>query len=176
MKELLKPKAVHLLLFGIILIPIFYGLISDSFSSLFGSLILYPLVIGGIILLIFSLLIDVGCKTALLRYWVVGIALFSIMFGIGSATTSNKQEETEQLGLALAEKIKGYKQLYGQFPSDLKHHYFDTLNKNTAYGKPFDYKLYWEDNGVVYFELHFFALNAMDAYLYSTKREWIYVD
>lgn len=176
MKELLRPKTVHLLLFGFILVPIFFALISDSFSLLFGSLALYPLLIGGIFLLIFSLLIDVACKTALFRYWIVCFILFSLMFSIGSVTTSNKQEETEQLGLALAEKIKAYKQLYGQFPDDLKHQYFDTLNKNTAYGKPFDYKLYWEDNGEVYFGLHFFALNAMDAYLYSTKKEWLYID
>jgi len=176
MKALLRPKAVPLILFSLLIMPLLYASITDSIFSLFGIASLYPFVIIGILLLISLAVVDAFFKTALVRYGIVFLTLFAVMAFASVYVTSNKEAKTERLGWQVSEKIKDYKQIKGHFPTALNDTFFDNVERNTSFGYPFVYERHWNEKGEEYFSLHFSASNGMDAYLYSTKREWIYVD
>jgi hypothetical protein len=137
---------------------------------------IYELFIYLAIFLVATLIVDFAFKTKVVRYGIVAVILVIAMVVVSIPVSENKETKTEKLGFKLADKIEEYKKTYGHFPENLNDNFFKDAPKNTALGHSFQYRIYVNEKGKEYFELKFFGRDGMDAYLYSTKKEWRYVD
>lgn len=176
MHKLLRPKAIQLILFSIVLIPILYYYTTDSLFDLFLISGFLKLFFFTGIFFIATLLIDLRFKTRICRYSIVSAGLLIITIIASIAINNYKQAKTEKLGLVLSEKIEDYKKLNEHYPENLSISFFDTVPKLTAWGYAFGYRKYNSEKGEERFELQFYGLSGMGAYLYPNRTKWIYMD
>jgi hypothetical protein len=136
----------------------------------------YELFVYSAIFLVATLIVDFAFKTKVVRYGIATVILVIAMVVVSIPVSESKETKTEKLGFELADKIEEYKKNYGNYPENLNDDFFKNAPKNTALGHSFQYTKYVNEKGEEYFELKFSRRDGMDAYLYSTKKEWRYVD
>ena len=186
MNTFTKPGTFHLILFGLLIVPIimyaFYR-ISLPFFNFFANDVLLFVAMPIIISVLVSYYLDFKLNTKLKRYSILAGILFICCLLIFPKLKSYVIRDTEIKAEKLVEEIQRYKEKNGYWPQSLEDPYFNNFSKKAIIQRPFYYQLDTFVGSDTSFYFYFYSFDGLKAgfrnnstKLVNKPIEWNYSD